>query len=72
MTGALMERPIKLELYTSHNFMGFFVAENDANFLKRIALQYVKEISSSSKQFYIAIVYKKKYIGYFILFHEYV
>lgn len=46
--GAVLDRPLKLELYTSPNFMGFFVAEDDANFLKRLALQYVKEVSNSS------------------------
>ncbi|GAB0094153.1 Protein UBASH3A homolog [Sergentomyia squamirostris] len=44
---ANLDRPLKLELYTSHNFMGFFVAEEDANYLNRLALQYVKEVSNS-------------------------
>lgn len=50
LPGARLDRPIALELYTSPNFMGFFVAEDDANYLKRLALQYVKEVSQSSKQ----------------------
>ncbi|XP_030370891.1 protein UBASH3A homolog [Scaptodrosophila lebanonensis] len=47
MTGAMLDRPIKLEPYMSQNFMGFFVSEEDANYLKRLALQYVKEVSNS-------------------------
>lgn len=43
-----LNRPLDVELFTNDNFMGLFVTENDANFLKRIALQYVKEVSSSS------------------------
>lgn len=41
---------LQMELYISNNFMGFFVGEDDANFLKRIALQFVKEVSDSSKE----------------------
>ncbi|KAL5282764.1 UBASH3B family protein [Megaselia abdita] len=48
-SGASLNRPLKLELYTSPNFLGFFVAEDDANFLKRLALSYMKEVSNSSE-----------------------
>uniref|UniRef100_A0AAG5CT38 Ecdysteroid-phosphate phosphatase n=1 Tax=Anopheles atroparvus TaxID=41427 RepID=A0AAG5CT38_ANOAO len=48
LPGARLDRPIALEAYTSPNFMGFFVAEDDANYLKRLALQYVKEVSQST------------------------
>ncbi|XP_067616519.1 ecdysteroid-phosphate phosphatase isoform X3 [Eurosta solidaginis] len=49
MSGTLLDRPLKLEPYISQNFMGFFVAEDDANYLKRLSLQYVKEVSNSSQ-----------------------
>lgn len=46
-----LSKPLSLELYSSSNFMGFFVTEDDANYLKRLALEYVKEISHTSKFF---------------------
>lgn len=46
---AYLKRPLDVELFTNNTFMGLFVTENDANFLKRLALNYVKEVSPSSK-----------------------
>jgi ubiquitin-associated and SH3 domain-containing protein len=37
--------------------MGFFVAEDDANYLKRLALQYVKDVSHSSNVLFLLILW---------------
>ncbi|XP_063706600.1 ecdysteroid-phosphate phosphatase isoform X2 [Culicoides brevitarsis] len=46
--GAAPPRSIALERYISPNFMGYFVPDEDAEYLKHIALQFVKEVSHST------------------------
>lgn len=47
--GPVLHKPIALERYISQNFMGYFVPDEDAEYLKQVALQFVKEVSHSSK-----------------------
>lgn len=41
--------PLKFEPYVSHNFMALFVTEEHAEYFKKIAIQYVKQVSSVCK-----------------------
>lgn len=47
--GKHLNKPLQLELYRSENFIGYFVKDDDENVLKRLALNFVKEVSDSSK-----------------------
>jgi hypothetical protein len=49
--GKHLNKPLQLELYRSENFIGYFVKDDDENVLKRLALNFVKEVSDSSKIF---------------------
>ncbi|XP_039757896.1 protein UBASH3A homolog isoform X2 [Pararge aegeria] len=48
MVGQPPETPLKLESYISQNFMGLFISEEHSDFLKNIALQYAKQVSTLS------------------------
>lgn len=44
-----------MEPYLSSNFIGLFVSEENSSILKRIALQYVKEVSNASVFYKISV-----------------
>uniref|UniRef100_T1ITI2 Ecdysteroid-phosphate phosphatase n=1 Tax=Strigamia maritima TaxID=126957 RepID=T1ITI2_STRMM len=41
-----LSQPIKLSHYTSANFIGLFVAEDNSEILKKLAVHYVKEVAN--------------------------
>ncbi|XP_034833907.2 ecdysteroid-phosphate phosphatase isoform X2 [Maniola hyperantus] len=46
VVGQPPETPLELESYISQNFMGLFISEEHSDYLKKVALQYAKQISS--------------------------